>query len=69
MHSYSLMESTRREGDPTQKTLALAVEQGRNEVILMYVDLVKSAILLEAEPIMRWVSDSAPVIKAMIETN
>lgn len=48
--------------------LGQAIEQGRTDIVWKYVDFASSAILLEAEPIARWHSEAAPVIKSMTGT-
>ena len=45
-----------------------AIEQGRTDIVWKYVDFVSSVILLDAEPIARWHSEAAPVIRSTTGT-
>ena len=56
----------RRDRDHQLKmVLGLAIERGRTDIVWKYVDFAVSAILLDAEPIARWHSETTPVIKSM----
>jgi hypothetical protein len=48
-----------------KKVLSQAIERGRTDIVWKYVDFAASAILLDAEPIARWHSETTPIIKSM----
>jgi len=66
---HAVTTSQRRDRDHQLKmVLGLAIERGRTDIVWKYVDFVSSAILLDAEPIARWHSEVAPVIRSMTGT-